>query len=71
MDGNGGEYRMSLHGTAKGSAMLMQSPRQFQIQPMIINTKARPALLYPSHPGVQAGRRRRTHDALDEQCVLN
>lgn len=38
VDGNGGEFRMSLHGTAKGSAMLVQSPELFQVQPMLINT---------------------------------
>lgn len=39
VDGNGGEYRMSLHGTAQGSAMLVESPANFAIQPMMINTK--------------------------------
>ena len=38
VDGNGGEFRMSLHGTAAGSAMLVQSPSTFQVQPMMINT---------------------------------
>jgi hypothetical protein len=35
VDGNGGEYRMSLHGTATGSAMIVQSPHMFAIQPMV------------------------------------
>lgn len=37
--GNGGEYRLSLHGTAHGTAMLVQSPVNFAVQPMMINTK--------------------------------
>ena len=37
VDGNGGEYRMSLHGTAHGSAMIVQSPRTFGLQPMQVN----------------------------------
>jgi hypothetical protein len=39
VDGNGGEYRMSLHGTAHGTAMLVDSPVNFGLQPMMINTK--------------------------------
>ena len=39
VDGNGGEYRMSLHGTHRGTAMLMESPTSFRITPMMINTK--------------------------------
>ena len=39
VDGNGGEYRMSLHGTHRGTAMLLESPTSFRITPMMINTK--------------------------------
>ena len=39
VDGNGGEYRMTLHGTHRGTAMLMTSPSSFRITPMMINTK--------------------------------
>ena len=39
VDGNGGEYRMTLHGTHRGTAMLMASPSTFRITPMMINTK--------------------------------
>lgn len=39
VDGNGGEYRMSLHGTHRGTAMLLDSPSSFRITPMMINTK--------------------------------
>jgi hypothetical protein len=39
VDGNGGEYRMTLHGTHRGTAMLVESPSIFRITPMMINTK--------------------------------
>ena len=39
VDGNGGEYRMSLHGTHRGTAMMVESPSVFRITPMMINTK--------------------------------
>ena len=39
VDGNGGEYRMSLHGTHRGTAMMVESPATFRITPMMINTK--------------------------------
>ena len=35
---NGGEYRLSYHGYAPGFAQVIQSPRQFQITPMQIDT---------------------------------
>ena len=39
VDGNGGEYWMSLHGTHRGTAMMIESPSVFRITPMMINTK--------------------------------
>eukprot|EP00658_Telonema_sp_P-2_P017566 TRINITY_DN16837_c0_g1_i21.p1 TRINITY_DN16837_c0_g1~~TRINITY_DN16837_c0_g1_i21.p1 ORF type:complete len:697 (-),score=123.62 TRINITY_DN16837_c0_g1_i21:336-2426(-) len=39
VDGNGGEYRKSFHGTAAGFAMLVQDPDHFVLEPMMINTK--------------------------------
>ena len=39
VDGNGGEFRKSFHGTGAGTAMLVQSPTSFGLQPMMINTK--------------------------------
>jgi hypothetical protein len=39
VDGNGGEYRKSRHGTATGFGILVQSPATFSIQPMNINTR--------------------------------
>lgn len=41
VDGNGGEYRKSLHYTAQGYAILVDSPKDFQVQPMMINTNDR------------------------------
>ena len=35
---NGGEYRLSYHGYAPGNAQVIQSPTQFQITPMQIDT---------------------------------
>ena len=39
VDGNGGEFRKSFHGTAKGFAMLVSDPFEFNLQPMMINTR--------------------------------
>jgi hypothetical protein len=39
VDGNGGEYRMSMHAVGEGFGMLVQSPSGFSLQPMQINTK--------------------------------
>ena len=39
VDGNGGEYKKSRHGTPTGFGILVQSPRKFSIQPMNINTR--------------------------------
>jgi hypothetical protein len=39
VDGNGGEYRLSMHAVAEGFGMLVQSPSGFSLQPMQINTK--------------------------------
>ena len=36
VDGNGGEYRKSFHGTTIGTAMLVQSPSAFGLQPMMV-----------------------------------
>jgi hypothetical protein len=36
--GNGGEYRMSFHGYAPGFVQVIESPTQFQITPMQIDT---------------------------------
>ena len=41
VDGNGGEYRKSLHATAEGYAMLVDSPATLAVQPMMINTNDR------------------------------
>eukprot|EP00005_Dracoamoeba_jomungandri_P011599 CAMPEP_0174265228 /NCGR_PEP_ID=MMETSP0439-20130205/25700_1 /TAXON_ID=0 /ORGANISM="Stereomyxa ramosa, Strain Chinc5" /LENGTH=693 /DNA_ID=CAMNT_0015351583 /DNA_START=91 /DNA_END=2172 /DNA_ORIENTATION=+ len=40
-EGNGGEFRKSFHGYPKGFAQLIQSPTEFHIQPMQIDTHNR------------------------------
>jgi hypothetical protein len=40
-EANGGEYRKSYHGYPSGYAQLIDSPTQFQLQPMQIDTKNR------------------------------
>ena len=47
---NGGEYRKSFHGYAPGYAQVIESPRQFHITPMQIDTWNRDKmnLTYPS-----------------------
>jgi hypothetical protein len=50
VDGNGGEYRKSWHGTASGFAMLVESPQAFSIQPMMINTRPADGSLKPHGP---------------------
>ena len=40
-EGNGGEFRKSFHGYPAGMAQLIDSPTNFHIQPMQIDTKNR------------------------------
>ena len=40
-EGNGGEFRKSYHGYPQGYAQLIESPTNFHIQPMQIDTKNR------------------------------
>ena len=53
--GNGGEHRMSFKHFPEGSGQLVESPVQFILQPMLINTKN------PKGPG--PGREKRVEDA--------
>jgi hypothetical protein len=39
VDGNGGEYKKSRHGTAAPWGVLVHSPTTFTVQPMMINTR--------------------------------
>ena len=39
VDGNGGEYKKSRHGTAAPWGVLVHSPSVFTVQPMMINTR--------------------------------
>ena len=58
-EGNGGEFRKSYHGYAKGYAQLVESPASFHLQPMQIDTwnrnnsdaKGRP--LHKFVPGIE------------------
>ena len=50
VDGNGGEYRKSFHGTGAGTAMLVASPTSFGLQPMMINTKNPNGGVHPGGP---------------------